>query len=211
MATILLQAAGSFVGGVLGGPFGAMLGRAVGGLAGASVDSWLFGGTSRSEGPRLTGNRIMQADEGAGIPRVYGSARVAGQVIWTTRFEEDSETERQGGKGGGPRAEITTYSYYGNVAVGLCEGPIAGIRRVWADGEELDLSDIVHRVYLGDETQAADPLIEARQGQGNAPAYRGLAYLVFERLPLERWGNRIPQISARCCARSADWKSRSGP
>ncbi|UIJ70628.1 glycoside hydrolase TIM-barrel-like domain-containing protein [Aurantimonas sp. HBX-1] len=194
MATILLQAAGSLVGGVLGGPFGAVLGRAAGALAGASVDSWLFGGTTRSEGPRLTGSRIMQADEGAGIPRVYGSARVAGQVIWTTRFEEDSDTERQGGKGG-PRVEVTTYSYYGNVAVGLCEGPIAAIRRVWADGEELDLSDIVYRVYRGDEGQAPDPLIEARQGAGNAPAYRGLAYLVFERLPLERWGNRIPQIS----------------
>ncbi|MEH6718935.1 MAG: glycoside hydrolase/phage tail family protein [Aurantimonas endophytica] len=195
MATILLQAAGSLVGGVLGGPFGAVLGRAAGALAGASADAWLFGGTTRSEGPRLAGNRIMQADEGTGIPRVYGSARVAGQVIWTTRFEEDSDTERQGGKGGGPRVEVTTYSYYGNVAVGLCEGPIAGIRRVWADGEELDLTDIVHRLYLGDEGQAPDPLIEARQGEGNAPAYRGLAYLVFERLPLERWGNRIPQIS----------------
>ena len=51
-------------------------------------------------------------------------------------------------------------------------------------------STVSHRVYLGDEAQAPDPLIEAKQGAGKAPAYRGLAYLVFERLPLERWGNR---------------------
>ncbi|GGD93360.1 hypothetical protein GCM10011390_10170 [Aureimonas endophytica] len=38
-------------------------------------------------------------------------------------------------------------------------------------------------------------MIEAKQGIGNAPAYRGLAYLVFEHLPLETWGNRIPQFS----------------
>ncbi|MDE0924445.1 baseplate multidomain protein megatron [Aurantimonas coralicida] len=195
MATILLQAAGGLVGGVLGGPFGAVLGRAAGALAGASIDAALFGTTKRTEGPRLTESRIMGADEGAGIPRVYGTARVAGQVIWATRFEEDSATERRGGKGGGPKVESTTYSYYGNVAVGLCEGPIAGIRRIWADGEEIDREQIVHRLYPGNETQAPDPLIEARQGAGNAPAYRGLAYLVFERLPLERWGNRLPQIT----------------
>ncbi|MEP0509794.1 MAG: host specificity protein, partial [Aurantimonas coralicida] len=187
--------AGGLVGGVLGGPFGAVLGRAAGALAGASIDAALFGTTKRTEGPRLTESRIMGADEGAGIPRVYGTARVAGQVIWATRFEEDSATERRGGKGGGPKVESTTYSYYGNVAVGLCEGPIAGIRRIWADGEEIDREQVVHRVYPGNETQAPDPLIEARQGAGNAPAYRGLAYLVFERLPLERWGNRLPQIT----------------
>ena len=195
MATILLQAAGGIVGGVLGGPFGAILGRAAGGLAGASIDSALFGSTKRSEGPRLGNTRIMEADEGAGIARIYGTARVAGQVIWTTRFEEASQTDRQGGKGGTPKTETTTYSYFGNVAIGLCEGPIAGIRRIWADGEELDLNEVSIRVYLGDEGQAPDPLIEAKQGAGNAPAYRGLAYVVFERMALERWGNRIPQLS----------------
>ncbi|MEX6505613.1 glycoside hydrolase/phage tail family protein [Jiella sp. M17.18] len=195
MATILLQAAGGLVGGLIGGPFGAILGRAVGGLAGAAIDSQLFASTRHVEGARLTGNRVMQADEGGGIARVYGTARVAGQVIWTTRFEEETTTERQGGKGGGRGVETTTYSYFGNVAVGLCEGPIATIRRVWADGEELDLETVTMRVYRGYETQAPDPLIEAKQGEGNAPAYRGLAYLVFERLPLQSYGNRIPQIA----------------
>ena len=195
MATILLQAAGGLVGGILGGPFGALLGRAAGGLAGAAIDASLFGGTRRSEGPRLGNVRIMQADEGVGVPRIYGTARVAGQMIWTTRFEEDVSVDRQGGKGGGPTIETTTYSYFGNVAVGLCEGPVAAIRRVWADGEELDLDEVTWRFYEGDEAQTPDPLIEAKQGAGNAPAYRGLAYLVFERLPLANWGNRIPQIS----------------
>ncbi|SMC63896.1 Putative phage tail protein [Fulvimarina manganoxydans] len=195
MATILLQSVGSALGGMLGGPVGAILGRAAGGLAGAAIDTALFSPTQKREGPRLGATRIMEADEGAGIPRVYGTARIAGQVIWGTRFEEESETERQGGKGGGGGVEVTTYSYFGNVAVGLCEGPIAGIRRIWADGEEIDQADHQIRVYRGDETQGPDPLIEAKQGAGNAPAYRGLAYVVFERLALERWGNRIPQIS----------------
>ncbi len=117
-------------------------------------------------------------------------------MIWTTRFEEVATTERTGGKGSARgRGEVTTYSYFGNVAIGLCEGPIAHVRRIWADGEELDLSLVTWRLHKGTEDQEPDPLIEARQGRGNAPAYRGLAYLVFERLPLERWGNRIPQMS----------------
>jgi len=40
-----------------------------------------------------------------------------------------------------------------------------------------------------------DDLIAAREGADNAPAYRGHAYVVFERLPLADFGNRIPQLS----------------
>ena len=31
--------------------------------------------------------------------------------------------------------------------------------------------------------------------EGVAPAYRGLAYIVFERLALAQFGNRIPQLA----------------
>ena len=210
MATILLQAAGGIVGGVLGGPFGAVLGRAVGGLAGASIDSALFGSTKRIEGPRLGNTRIMEADEGAGIARIYGTVRVAGQVIWTTRFEEVSTRQRQGGKGGAPKTETTTYSYYGNVAIGLCEGPVAGIRRVWADGEELDLTEVAYRVHPGDEAQAPDPLIEARQGAGNAPAYRGLAMSCSSAWRWSAGATAFRSSPARCCGRSAGWSGTSG-
>ncbi|HEY1586048.1 MAG TPA: glycoside hydrolase TIM-barrel-like domain-containing protein, partial [Polyangia bacterium] len=87
----------------------------------------------------------------------------------------------------------TTYSYFANLAVGLCEGPIGAVQRVWADGQPLDLSGLTMRSYTGDESQTADPLIVAKDG--DVPAYRGLAYVVFERLPLENFGNRIPQLS----------------
>jgi hypothetical protein len=40
-----------------------------------------------------------------------------------------------------------------------------------------------------------DPLIVAKEGADEAPAYRGLAYLVFENFPLADYGNRIPQLS----------------
>lgn len=51
------------------------------------------------------------------------------------------------------------------------------------------------RIYLGSETQLPDPLIEADLGAGNAPAFRGTAYLLFDNLALEDFGNRLPNIT----------------
>ncbi len=190
MATLLLAAAGSAVGGLFGST-AAIVGQAVGALAGGIVDRALFGAGGTSEVGRLADLTVQGSTEGAAIPRVFGRVRIAGEVIWATRFEEDSRTESVGGKGGGPK--VKTFSYFANFAVGLCEGPIARIGRVWANGKLLDLTRVTMRVYDGDETQDVDSLIQARQG--DAPAYRGLAYAVFERLPLEAFGNALPQLS----------------
>ncbi len=205
MATIVLQTVGSVVGGMVAGPLGAMAGRALGGLAGAAIDNSLFSGgdnTKYVEGPRLKEIDGLTSSEGAAIPRVYGRARIGGQLIWATRLLEVANTKversgTQGGKsmGGGQKTSTTTYSYFANLAVGLCEGQIGFIRRVWADGREIDLTTITMRVHRGSETQAADPLIVAKEGSAHAPAYRGLAYVVFERLPLADYGNRVPQFS----------------
>ncbi|KAA0698112.1 hypothetical protein DTW90_14550 [Neorhizobium sp. P12A] len=189
MATILFAAAGATLGGVLG-PVGAIIGQAAGALAGSVLDKTLINGSQTISGARLSTARIPGADEGTGISRLYGSARLGGTLIWATRFEEEVSTERTGGKATGPKVE--TFHYFANVAIGLCEGPIACIRRVWADGKEIDLTEIEMRVYTGSETQLPDPLIEAKQGAGDAPAYRGLAYVVFDHLPLDPYGNRIP-------------------
>ncbi|MGL4442572.1 MAG: hypothetical protein ACRCU1_03035, partial [Alsobacter sp.] len=91
MATLLLQVAGSALGTALGGPIGAVIGQAIGGIAGARIDQSLLGGgagTKTVEGPRLTEIDGLASSEGAAIPRVYGRARIGGQLIWATRFEE---------------------------------------------------------------------------------------------------------------------------
>ncbi|WEX07726.1 glycoside hydrolase/phage tail family protein [Chelativorans sp. AA-79] len=191
MATILLQAAGAFLGGVFG-PVGTAIGSAAGAIAGYMVDRALITGTQRYEGPRLTSARPFTAEDGAPLPRLYGTVRTSGTLIWATRFEEKSTTSRQGGKGGGPK--VTDYSYFANAAFALCEGEIAGVRRIWADGKEVDRGEVEIRVYPGSEHQPVDPLIEAKQGEGNASAYRGTAYVVIERFPIDDYGRRIPQF-----------------
>lgn len=201
MATLLLQVAGAALGTTLGGPIGGAIGQALGGLAGATLDqAWLggSGGNKVTEGPRLKEVNGLAATEGAAIPRVYGRARLGGQLIWATRFEEEINFSitrtKSGGKGGrAQKTYETTYSYHANLAIGLCEGPIAFIRRIWVDGRELDVSTVVMRLHQGHEGQDLDPLIAAKEA-GEAPAYRGLAYVVFERFPLADYGNRVPQF-----------------
>jgi hypothetical protein len=215
MATLALSTVGSVVGdallpaGLSGLDFsiaGGEIGAAVGKLAGGYVDQALFGSSGQSrttQGPRLTDLHLTASTEGAPIPRVYGRARLGGQVIWAADFDEVVATNDAGGgsKGGaasggaaGQSPTTVTYSYFANFAVGLCEGEIASVGRIWANGMELDLSQQTYRVYLGSETQQSDSLILSKTG-GAAPAFRGTAYVVFERLPLADFGNRVPQLS----------------
>lgn len=202
MATILLAAAGTALGAGFGGTIlglsGAVIGGMIGSTVGSVLDSALVSALSppmRSEGARLDSLRITSSTEGMVVPRIYGRARIGGNVIWATDFREETRNERSGGKGGGPRVESTTYTYYASFAVGLCEGEVTGIGRVWADGKEMDLSGAVWRWYPGSEAQTADPLISAAMGAASTPAYRGLAYAVFEELDLTPFGNRLPQIT----------------
>ncbi len=216
MATLALSVAGAAIGNtllpagvsVLGATLsGAAIGAQVGALAGSYVDQALFGASGEArtvEGPRLQELHVTASTEGAAVPRIFGRVRLGGQVIWATDHEEEVVRTTEGGgsgKGiGGSSASAATvetveYRYYANIAIALCEGEITGLGRVWADGAELDLSAFVYRLYKGSEAQDPDPLIVAHQGASATPAYRGLSYIVFERLPLADFGNRIPQLS----------------
>jgi hypothetical protein len=167
---------------------GAAAGRAAGNLLGRAIDSAL---QPAIEGPRVPGLPIMESREGTPLPLVYGRMRVPGQVIWASRFREKRQ-ETRGGKGG-PKTANFTYSV--SLALALGEGTVSALRRVWANGEAFDLSGVTHRFYPGTDDQPADPLVEAIEGQGAAPAYRGTAYLVLEDFPLDAFGNRLPQFS----------------
>ncbi len=198
MATVVLQYAGAALGTLVGGPIGGIIGRAAGAVAGSLIDQQLFGGGKRRiEGPRLNDLRVMASEEGAPVPDVYGRMRIAGQVIWATNLEEvvETSTEKTSSKGAGSKSSIIQYAYFANFAVGLCEGEADYVGRVWADGKEIDLAAYTHRFYRGTETQAPDSLLTAIEGASAAPAYRGLAYIVFERMPLAKFGNRIPQLA----------------
>lgn len=187
MATLVFSAVGTLLGGPIGG--------AIGALAGRQVDAMIFAPSAR-QGPRLNELSLSASSYGLAVPRQHGSVRTGGQVIWATDLVEQSS--RQGGGKG--RAATVTYSYAASFAVAVSSRPITGIGRIWADGKllrgaagDLKVGGTL-RVYNGHADQQPDPLMLAAEG-GSCPAYRGLAYLVFEDLQLADYGNRIPTLS----------------
>lgn len=205
------QAVGTVVGAVVGffsgGPAGALKGAYIGYTMGTLVDP---PPGPNMQGPRLSDLVAQTSLDGAPLARVFGTARIAGNVIWSTGLEEVATTEEQGGGSGGGGATMTTYTYKTDVAVALCEGEITGVRRIWADTKLIyDMSDTASietlvgssaryadlRVYTGSETQSADALIQAIEGAANAPAFLGTAYIVIEDLQLADFGNRLPNFT----------------
>jgi hypothetical protein len=200
MATLVLGAVGAAVGGGLGGSAlglsSAVIGRAVGSTIGRVLDQRIMGsGSDVVDHGRLNRMRLSGAPEGTAIAQVFGSCRVSGSTFWATRFKETKKVTGGGGKGAPSAPATSEYSYSVSIAVGVCEGPINRIGRIWADGAEIQARDYIVRIYKGDEDQLPDPLIEAIEGIDQTPAYRGLAYVVFEDLPLKDFGNRVPQFS----------------
>ncbi len=187
MATLVFTAVGNALGGPIGG--------AIGSLIGSQIDRAIFGSGTKREGPRLKELAVTTASYGTPLPRHFGTMRAPGTIIWATDLAESRETS--GGKG---RPSTTSYSYSASFAVALASRPIRGLGRVWADGMLLrgaagDLkAGGTLRVHLGHGDQAPDPLIASARGAA-CPAFRGLAYCVFEALQLADFGNRIPTLS----------------
>ncbi len=187
MATLVLTAVGTAVGGPIGGAIGALIGQ--------SVDHALFG-PKRREGPRLVELAVQTSSYGSQIPKLFGTMRVAGTVIWATDLIESRASSRSG-KG---QPSVSTYSYAASFAVLLSARAILGVGRIWAEGKLLrgaagDFKTATgFRLHLGGEDQAVDPLIASAEGAAT-PAYRGAAYAVFEMLQLADFGNRIPSLT----------------
>jgi hypothetical protein len=112
MASLVLGAAGAALGSsLLGGVSvlgitGVQIGGALGTLAGVAIDQALTPGRHTS-GPRLSDINIQASTEGTAIPRLFGRMRLAGQVIWASRFRETASTSSVGGKGLGPGVSET--------------------------------------------------------------------------------------------------------
>lgn len=188
MSQLIIPGLGAVVGGIIGGPFGASLGWTLG----ASIQA------SRQEirQDSIGDLRIQTSQYGVNIPVVVGQNRVVGFIFWGTD-KTTYEIKSRAGKGSGP--EIVTYGYKINLAIGICKGPILGIRKVWADEKlivdaSVDAKPLIGTLYLGTNTQMPDPTMTSFLGAGNVPAYRGLAYIVLNDFDLGVSG-RVPQFS----------------
>ena len=174
-----MSSAGQIIGGVVGALAGFMIAGAAGALKGASIGMSIGGVLDPPKlpttmGPRLTDTTMQTSTYGATIPRVYGTVPVVGNIFWleNNALKEVSKKTKVSGKGGSKQT-VVTFSYYATFAVGLCQGPIFGVRRIWAgakliyDSGSSDLSTIMasnistslFTLHLETNTQAADARI----------------------------------------------------
>ncbi|MFW5970146.1 MAG: phage tail protein, partial [Halofilum sp. (in: g-proteobacteria)] len=220
---------GQIVGGIIGavvGYFTAGISVAFGFAAGSAIGGAIAAEDETITGPRRDDLKVQTSAYGRPLPFVYGTVPIAGNVVWleNDRLQEVKNSEDVGGKGGGGTTQ-ETFAYFATFAVTLCEGPIHGVRRIWADADLIydrstdvnartlfgsdrvmvsgdDLGDGARiLLYRGTQDQTPNSRIEA--DKGDAPAYRGTAYLVLEDFPLEKYGNRIPSITAEVVRPSA--------
>ena len=197
MATLVLTAVGTLVGGPIGGAIGSIIGQ--------QIDKRLFAPKGR-QGPRLNELAIQSSAYGSAIPKLFGTNRVAGTVIWATSLKE---TRRKVSNGKG-QPKSTVYSYSTSFAVALSARRIVRVGRIWADGNLLRgtagdfKTETRFRLHDGNEGQPVDPLIASAEGIAMTPAYRGLAYAVFENFQLADYGNRIPSLSFEVIADEGD-------
>lgn len=192
MSTINLSKIGSYIGGSVGGPIGAMLGKEIGSSlekARSKKDSY-----PRIEA-RLAEITTQTAIYGRAIPLIYGTVKLAGNIIWASKIKEHREDHYQRQSKFGSRSLVGSQFYYTiSLAIAIAAGEINEILRVWANDRLIDTKNVNYRFYNGSETQMPDPLIEAYQGHKKTPSFRGLAYVVIENLPLIDFSNHIPNF-----------------
>ena len=122
---------------------GAAAGWAIGSAAGSILEQKLFG--PQIPPNALTDLTVQTSAWGTGLPDIFGVQRVAGNIIWSTdKMLVGGNQGKYGGKGGGGgkgsskggKKGTGSQGYYEvAIAFALCEGPVAGIKRIWAGGD----------------------------------------------------------------------------
>lgn len=207
---LLGGAAGGVAGYFAAGPLGISVGA---GIIGGAIIGSLLGGLSSGqkmvmEYGKLSSRNWQGSEYGGDIPRGYGTFPATGsQIVWMehNKLKEVVKKKKSGGKGGGGGTTTKTYTYFATFALMLCQGEVAGVRRIWC-GDKLiynagsdDLETIIAsnqaakgwKLYTGTDDQLPDPRYEADVGVGNAPAFRGYTYIVFNDFALADYSNTL--------------------
>lgn len=190
MARQAITLAGAFIGTAVGFPqAGFLIGSIVGGL----VDPQVI------KAPSIGDISQQTSSEGVPCPLYAGTAGGAGNLVYAS--EPDIVDGGTVGKGG-PQQEEPDRAYVTfiiRIGASLFDGPgyragITSLIKVWEDEKlvyDVSPTSVIleesaeyaegFTFYPGTETQLPDPDVEAIEGVGNVPAYRGRAIFVKKR------------------------------
>lgn len=141
--------------------------------------SFFRGRTTTTRANKISEFTVNTAEYGAVVPEIIGTVRTAGNVIYYDDFtaHEHRETHKAG-KGGKSKQVSITYTYTVAVILGLCEGPVSGIGKVWIgkNVHNYPADDIQLTLFDGKENQQPWAYTQGKHPDKALP-YSGLAYM----------------------------------
>lgn len=137
------------------------------------------GHTTTIRGNKIADFTVSTAEYGAPVPEILGTTRVSGNVIYYDDFtaHEHRQTQRSG-KGGHSKTVTVSYTYTVAAVLGLCEGPVSGIKRVWVGKDIYTYPNDAIQLTLWKGTQDQKPWAYVTgKHPDKALPYTGLAYM----------------------------------
>lgn len=141
--------------------------------------SFFRGRTTTTRANKISEFTVNTAEYGAVVPEIIGTVRTAGNVIYYDDFTAHEHREmHKAGKGGKSKQVSITYTYTVAVILGLCEGPISGIGKVWIgkNVHNYPADDIQLTLFDGKENQQPWAYTQGKHPDKALP-YSGLAYM----------------------------------
>src|SRR5579863_1563250 len=136
--------------------------------------AFLLSSSQASQQSQVSGLQIQSSVLGKVVPIIYGSTRVAGNLIDYDDFAQSGG----GGKGGGKGAlsgKGANNKFIASIMIALCEGPIIGYGLLWFNKSIEPVSQIFTE-FLGTYPQAPWPTWLSRH-PNKALGYTGIAYV----------------------------------
>ncbi len=138
----------------------------------------------------VSGLHLQSSVYGKALPIVYGTTRIAPNLIWYGDFVAAPQSSSSGGGGkggvtggGGKGGGASSYIYQTAVALGLCEGPVQGVGNVYVSKSVTTIAALGLSEFPGNYGQAPWGYLAAKHPD-QAIGYSGVAYLAASSYPL---------------------------
>jgi len=154
------------------------------------------GGTARASNANKPEKvlRVQSSIEGKARPVLWGQNRLAGNLIWYGDFQHQgggaSGKGSAGGKGGGGgggkgggKGGGQQVNYRTAVVIAMCEGPVVSFDRLWNNQTIDKFHKLDLETFTGTYTQNPWGWLTTKH-QDEALAYRGIAYMAADHMPL---------------------------
>lgn len=126
---------------------------------------------------------LQSSAQGVTIPVVHGTARISGNLVDYLNFQAipHTTTQSSGGKGGSPKFSNTTYTYSVSLVMGLCEGPVTSVTKIWRGKNVYPSPTALNATLLtGALGQAVWSPLLTLVGGAHAITYSGLACIAAQ-------------------------------